>query len=152
MDNVTKNSVVYGGWTKIGRRDPSDGGGGGGDMLDRLEKRVSNLEDHLSLIRQDIAVIKSNYASKGDIHTFQVIASDSINSLQTSVTDKLNQVQSSVLVIESNYASKSDLLEFKDAILTKIDSDSKWKWSGVLIPIAAMIIGGGIAILTALIK
>lgn len=156
------------------KRIRNNGGDDGGDRMDRLERRVERLEDDVSQIKDDLAVIRSNYASTSNINTLQITVTDKINDVQTSLSNKINsmdssftgkmnsietsfaeklgQVQISVAVIESNYASKSDLLEVRDAIINKFETDSKWKWSGVFIPIATMIIGSGIAILITLIK
>ncbi|WP_244635478.1 hypothetical protein [Pantoea agglomerans] len=40
------------------------GNGGGGDMLDRVKK----LEDQMTSLVTDVAIIKSNYATKADLH------------------------------------------------------------------------------------
>lgn len=52
------------------------GGDGGGDSM--LEKRVKQVEDSLAEIRTDIAVIKSNYATKEDIASVRIEVHQSI--------------------------------------------------------------------------
>lgn len=52
------------------------GGDGGGDNM--LEKRVKQIEDSLAEIRTDIAVIKSNYATKEDIASVRIEVHQSI--------------------------------------------------------------------------
>lgn len=49
-----------------------DGNGGGDDMLVRIKK----LEDDMQVIKTDISVIKSNYATKSDVSEakFSIIA------------------------------------------------------------------------------
>lgn len=52
------------------------GGDDGGD--DMLEKRIQKLEDDLAAIRTDLAVIKSNYATKEDIASIRIEVHQSI--------------------------------------------------------------------------
>ncbi|EBA3494502.1 hemolysin XhlA, partial [Salmonella enterica] len=43
-----------------------------------LEKRIQKLEDDLAAIRTDLAVIKSNYATKEDIASIRIEVHQSI--------------------------------------------------------------------------
>lgn len=46
----------------------NDGGGGGGGGGEMLESRVAKLEQDLTSLKVDISVIKSNYATREDLH------------------------------------------------------------------------------------
>lgn len=67
-----------------------------------MEARIAKLEhlaeqtaDHLAALERDIAVIKSNYATKADVV----------------------EVKSDISFIKLNYATKADMLEMKNSII-----------------------------------
>lgn len=57
-----ENTVKYGDFPQY--RPKGGGGEGGDDMLERVKK----LEGQVSSLVTDVAIIKSNYATKADLH------------------------------------------------------------------------------------
>jgi outer membrane murein-binding lipoprotein Lpp len=63
--------------------------------IDKLESAVINFTAQIASVREDVAVIKSNYATKDD----------------------LAALKGEVDVIKSNYATKEDLAKMESTIL-----------------------------------
>jgi len=86
------------------RRPKCDQGGqppGGGKGM---QERVKRLEDHVTKLVADVAVIKSNYATKEDVAA----------------------VKADVAVIKSNYATKEDVAAIKVDLYKAMMTQTKW--------------------------
>lgn len=63
---------------------PLDDGGGGGDNGD-MEARVKALEEAMHQIRQDLAVMRSNYVTKADVADIRGELKSEIANAKTSI-------------------------------------------------------------------
>jgi len=81
---------------KQGGQPPSGGKG--------MQERVKRLEDQVTTLVSDVAVIKSNYATKEDVAA----------------------VKADVAVIKSNYATKEDVAAIKVDLYKAMMTQTKW--------------------------
>ncbi|MGZ8288432.1 MAG: hypothetical protein ACXW2U_02720 [Telluria sp.] len=89
----------------------------------RIDERIAALECDMSSVKTDLAVIRSNYATKADL--------GEVKADVAAVTDNLNTLKVQVAVISSNYVPRE---EFQKAINTLT-----WKMYGVMTALAASV-------------
>lgn len=137
------NNVVAGAFRRgLSSSDKTGDGGGGGDMLDRLEKRVEKLEADVSQVQLDLSVLTTRsetFATKSDIESLrtdhQTLRAESVVELS-----KLRSELSDKITAASAKAS-ADLNSFKGDLFWKIG-----------IPLLLLLVGGFSGVIWAILK
>ncbi|MEJ5047673.1 hypothetical protein [Pantoea nemavictus] len=106
------------------RRPKCDQGGqppGGGKGM---QERVKRLEDNVTVLVADVAVIKSNYATKQDVES--VKADVAVIKSNYATKEDVAAVKADVAVIKSNYATKEDVAAIKVDLYKAMMTQTKW--------------------------
>lgn len=99
------------------------GGGGGGDMLDKLEKRVEKLENNVSDIKTDLATLTTRSENFATVSNQEKLFERS-----EGFASKIDLAK--LLERSESFATKSDLHK-------EINSQTKWI-AGTIIAVAAI--------------
>lgn len=83
-----------------------------------MEPRVKKLENLFSDLATDVAVIKSNHATKQDL---------------AEVRSEVREIKADIASIKQNYATKADVLAIRGDLYQAITSQTKWMVSMQLI-------------------
>lgn len=84
--------------------------GGGGDMTDKLEKRVERLETDVSKIKEDLAVIKSNYSTKEDIQSIRTEVQAVKSELHKEILSQTRWIAGTIITVAALCMTAAKLL------------------------------------------
>ncbi len=90
-----------------------------------MEPRVKKLENLFTDLATDVAVIKSNYATKQDLAEVKTEISE--------VRSEVREVKADIASIKQNYATKADVLAIRGDLYQAITAQTKWMVSMQLI-------------------
>lgn len=107
------------------------GGSDGGGTMDNLEKRVTNLEGDVKVIREDLTTLKvrsENFATKSDVSDIRIEMAELRGDLKSEMAALRGDLNTAIV-------------ESKQSILNAIAEKSRWKWGSIVIPLAAVVVG-----------
>lgn len=118
-----------------------DGGGGdsGGGMSDKLERRIERLEGDLSLTRNDLATLAertTNLSTKADVGEVKGELKSDINSLKGELTEAMDK-------------RFDKIMDEMNRRFDKVDDNTKWRWSGIIVPVCTTIFTAAVAVFVA---
>lgn len=155
--------------------DPSFSGGGGnsgGGMSDKLERRIERLEGDLSLTRNDLATLAeltTNLSTKADVgevkgelkadtaHLKGDLKCDIANlkgELKSDTAHLKDQIKSDINSLKGEITEAMDkrfdkIMDEMNRRFDKVDDNTKWRWSGIIVPVCTTIFTAAVAVFVA---
>ncbi|HFD0742511.1 CCDC90 family protein [Escherichia coli] len=134
-----------------------DGGSSGGGMSDKLERRIERLESDLSLTRNDLATLAertTNLSTKADVgevkgelkadiaHLKGELKSDTAN-LKEQLKSDINSLKGELTEAMDKRFDK--IMDEMNRRFDKVDDNTKWRWSGIIVPVCTTIFTAAVA-------
>lgn len=148
--------------------DPSFGGGGGdsgGGMLDQLERRVERLEGDTLIIKDKLTALSvrsESFATKSDLAELkgelrydlaQVKGglSADIAELKSELKSDMSSLETRIMVnmMQAISNSQNAIMDKMDRRFDRVDDNTKWRLSGVILPVGSVIVTAVVAFLIA---
>ncbi|EBK3087226.1 DUF1640 domain-containing protein [Salmonella enterica] len=159
--------------------DPSFGGGGGdsgGGMLDQLERRVERLEGDTLIIKDKLTALSvrsESFATKSDLAELkgelrydlaqvkggmsadlaQVKGglSADIAELKSELKSDMSSLETRIMVnmMQAISNSQNAIMDKMDRRFDRVDDNTKWRLSGVILPVGSVIVTAVFAFLIA---
>ncbi len=145
-----------------------DGGSSGGGMSDKLERRIERLESDLSLTRNDLATLAertTNLSTKADVgevkgelkadiaHLKGELKCDIANlkgELKSDTANLKEQLKSDMNSLKGELTEAMDkrfdkIMDEMNRRFDKVDDNTKWRWSGIIVPVCTTIFTAAVA-------
>ncbi|EMF4524963.1 DUF1640 domain-containing protein [Salmonella enterica] len=119
------------------------GGGSGGGMLDQLERRVERLEGDTLIIKDKLTALSvrsESFATKSDLAELKSELKSDMSSLETRMMVNMMQAINN---------SQNAIMEKMDRRFDRVDDNTKWRLSGVILPVGSVIVTAVVAFLIA---
>lgn len=152
------------------------GGGSGGGMLDQLERRVERLEGDTLIIKDkltELSIRSETFATKSDLAELKgELRSDLVQvkgglstdlaqvkgGLSTDLAELKSELKSDISSLEVRMManmmqainnSQNAIMEKMDRRFDRVDDNTKWRLSGVILPVGSVIVTAVVAFLIA---
>ncbi|EAB8291304.1 DUF1640 domain-containing protein [Salmonella enterica subsp. enterica] len=126
-------------------------------MSDKLERRIERLEGDLSLTRNDLATLAertTNLSTKADVgevkgelkadiaHLKGELKSDTAN-LKEQIKSDINNLKGELTEAMDKRFDK--IMDEMNRRFDKVDDNTKWRWSGIIVPVCTTIFTAAVA-------
>ena len=134
-----------------------DGGSSGGGMSDKLERRIERLEGDLSLTRNDLATLTertTNLSTKADVGEVKGELKADIahlkGELKSDTAHLKEQLKSDINSLKGELTEAMDkrfdkIMDEMNRRFDKVDDNTKWRWSGIIVPVCTTIFTAAVA-------
>lgn len=122
-----------------------DGDGGDG-MSDNLEKRVEKLEDGMSTVKLDLVRLterSEQFVTKADLSELKGELKAEMLGLKSEISNTKSELKLDIVNV------KNEFIEALDKRFDKLEDKARWKWGGVVVPVAVGILSALITFLVA---
>ncbi|EAV5088657.1 hypothetical protein ABVL59_004816 [Salmonella enterica] len=119
------------------------GGDGGDGMGSDLEKRVERLEGDTLIIKDKLTALSvrsESFATKSDLAELKSELKSDMSSLETRIMVNMMQAVSN---------SQNAIMDKMDRRFDRVDDNTKWRLSGVILPVGSVIVTAVVAFLIA---
>ncbi|EBW7588626.1 DUF1640 domain-containing protein [Salmonella enterica subsp. salamae serovar Sofia] len=130
-------------------------------MSDKLERRIERLEGDLSLTRNDLATLAertTNLSTKADVGEVKgELKCDIANlkgELKSDTANLKEQIKSDINNLKGELTEAMDkrfdkIMDEMNRRFDKVDDNTKWRWSGIIVPVCTTIFTAAVAYLVA---